>query len=99
MKEVVKELWLVTFNYICGQDYGCDIGLVGVYDTAEQAYEAKKQTARRLQESMESYLYVTLDDILSYFDIKKIIKNHTYTSKVSEEQYEIPEISLGGYLE
>ena len=97
------KLWMVTCDFLAGNDYGINLGLVGIYDTQEAATKALDETLKFLETTYPPEDEEDRNELECYVRVLPVETNQTHSCKI-ETRYGMhiechPDVLIGSYRE
>lgn len=103
------KLWMVTCDYLAGNDYGINLGLVGIYDTREAATKAHDEALKLLETAYPPEDEEERNELECYVNVLPVETNQTHSCKIEKRPYGwdpygthiecYPDVCLGIYNE
>lgn len=96
------KLWMVTCDYLAGNDYGINLGLVGIYDTREAATKAHDETLKLLETAYSLEDDEDRNELECYVTVLPVETNQTHSCIINPYGMHVecyPDVRLGSYIE
>lgn len=81
------KLWMVTCDYLAGNDYGINLGLVGIYDTREAATKAHDEALKLLETAYPPEDEEEQNELECYVNVLPVETNQTHSCKIEKRPY------------